>query len=99
GEVTGEDRCGHAKRARRRSRVGVLELVCRARVVEEVRSGERDIDVPRLADRLSAVEGLSNGELPRPLLDETRETEEVLRPLGRCKRRPAVLERTTRRVD
>ena len=34
----------------------VLELVRPARVVEEVRGGEREVDVPRFADRLAAVE-------------------------------------------
>ena len=36
-------------------REGVLELVGPARVVEEVRRGQRQVDVARLLDRLAAV--------------------------------------------
>src|SRR6185436_6173579 len=50
---------------------------------EEVRRGERDVDVARLADRLAAVERLRDGQLARTLLYEPSEPEQVLRALGR----------------
>ena len=46
----------------------VLELVGPAGVVEEVRGGERQVDVARLLDRLAAVQRLEHGELARALL-------------------------------
>ena len=46
----------------------VLELVGPARVVEEVRGRERQVDVARLLDRLAAVQRLEHGELARALL-------------------------------
>ena len=45
------------------TRCRVLELVGPARVVEEVRGRERDVDVARLLDRLAAVERLEHREL------------------------------------
>ena len=77
----------------------VLELVGPARVVEEVRRGERQVDVARLLDRLAAVERLQHGELARALLQQPRDPEQVLRALGRAQRRPAVLERRARGGD
>ena len=71
----------------------VLELVGPARVVEEVRRGEREVDVAGLLDRLAAVQRLQHGELARALLEDPRDPEEVLRALGGGQRRPAVLER------
>jgi hypothetical protein len=47
-----------------------------------VRRGERQVDVARLLDRLAAVERLEDGEFARPLLEEARDAEEVLRALG-----------------
>jgi hypothetical protein len=51
-------------------RHGVLQLVGPAGVVEEVRRGQRDVDVARLADRLAAVDRLDHRQLARALLDE-----------------------------
>ena len=73
---------GDAERARLAVRERVLELVGPARVVEEVRRGERDVDVARLLDRLAAVQRLRDRELARALLDQARDPEQVLRPLG-----------------
>jgi hypothetical protein len=53
-------------------------------VVEEVRSGQREIDVARLLDRLAAVERLGDGQLAAPLLEDAGDPEQVLRPLGRA---------------
>ena len=53
-------------------REGVLELVRPARVVEEMRGRERQVDVARLADRLAAVQRLEHGELARALLQDAR---------------------------
>ena len=95
-EVPGDDLAGDAERLRLPVRERVLELVGPARVVEEVRRRERQVDVAALADRLAAVEALEHGELARALLDEPRDPEEVLRALGGRERRPAVLERAAR---
>src|SRR6478735_1922420 len=71
-------------------REGVVELVGPAGVVEEVRRGERQVDVARLLDRLASVERLEDGELARALLEDAGDAEEVLRALGAGERRPAV---------
>ena len=63
---------GDAERPRPAVRERVLELVGPARVVEEVRRRERQVDVARLLDRLAAVERLGDGELARALLDQER---------------------------
>ena len=60
---------------------GVVELVGPARVVEEVRGGERQVDVAGLLDRLAAVERLEDGELPGPLLQQAGDAVQVLGPL------------------
>src|SRR6202008_4838347 len=67
-----------------------LELVGPAGVVEEVGRGEREVDVARLLDRLSAVQRLEHGELARAFLEEARNAEEVLRPLRAREGRPTV---------
>ncbi len=77
----------------------VLELVRPARVVEEVRGGEREVDVAGLLDRLAAVQRLEHGELARALLQDARDPEEVLRALGAGELRPAVRERGARGGD
>ena len=64
-----------------------------------MRGRERDVDVARLADRLAAVQRLEHGELARPLLEEARDSEEVLRALGAGQGRPAVLEGVARGLD
>ena len=86
-EVPGDDLRGDAERPRSPAREGVLELVGPARVVEEVRRGEREVDVARLLDRLAAVERLRYRELPGALLEDARDPEEQLRPLRRASRR------------
>ena len=58
-----------------------------------MRSRERQVDVAAFADRLAAVEALEHGELPRALLDDPCDPEEVLGALGGRERRPAVVER------
>ena len=98
-EVPRDDLAGDADRPRPAVRERVLELVGPARVVEEVRGRERQVDVARLLDRLAAVERLEHGELARALLEDARDAEEVLRALRRRDRRPAVLECVARRRD
>ena len=95
-EVPGDDLRGDTDGPRRPVRKRVLELVGPPRVVEEVRRGERQVDVARLADRLAAVERLGHGELARALLEDARDTEEVLRALRGRDLAPAVLERAER---
>ena len=63
------------------ARERVLELVRPARVVPEVRRGERDVDVAALLDRLARVHRLEDGELAAPLLEDPGDPEEVLRAL------------------
>ena len=67
-EVPRDDLPGDAERPRRAVRERVLELVGPAGVVEEVRGGERQVDVARLLDRLAAVQRLEHRELARALL-------------------------------
>ena len=98
-EVPRDDLAGDSDRLRLPVRERVLELVRPARVVEEVGRRERDVDVARLADRLAAVQRLEHGELARPLLEEARDSVEVLRALGAGQGRPAVLEGVARSLD
>ena len=98
-EVPRDDLAGDADRPRAPVRERVLELVGPARVVEEVRGRERQVDVARLLDRLAAVQRLEHGELARALLEDARDPEQVLRALGAGQRRPAVLERLARGRD
>ena len=67
---------------------GVIELVGPTGVVEEVRRGERDVDVARLADRLAVVERLHDREFARTLLDQSGDAKEILRALGAGRLRP-----------
>ena len=69
-EVPRDDLAGDAERPRAPVRERVLELVGPAGVVEEVRGGERQVDVARLLDRLAAVERLEHRELARALLEQ-----------------------------
>ena len=87
-EVPRDDLARDAERPRGPVRERVLELVRPARVVEEVRRGERQVDVARLLDRLAAVERLQHRELARALCEQPRDAEQVLRPLGGPQRRP-----------
>ena len=91
-KVPRDDLSGDPERPRRPVRERVLELVGPAGVVEEVRRCERKVDVARLADRLAAVERLEHRELARALLEDARDSVDVLGPLGRRPGRPAVLE-------
>ena len=67
-EVPRDHLAGDAERARLRAQPGVLQLVRPARVVEEMRSGERDVDVAGFLDRLAVVEALQHRELAGSLL-------------------------------
>jgi ParB family chromosome partitioning protein len=87
-EVPRHDLRDDAQRSRIAPRQPVGQLVRPARVVEEVRGGERDVDVARLADRLAAVHRLHDGQLAGTLLHEPRDPEEVLAALERRQRRP-----------
>ena len=48
-----------------------------------MRGGQRHVDVAGLADRLAAVERLDDRQLPRALLDQARDPEQVLAALQR----------------
>ena len=86
------------------AREGVVELVGPTGVVEEVRRGERDVDVARLLDRLAAVHRLDDGELAGLLLQQRarcgRCTSRVRRrasSTSTCRRPRARLSRRRRR--
>src|SRR5919201_469847 len=98
-EVPRNDLARNPERLRPAVRECVLELVRPARVVEEVRGGQRQVDVAGLANRLAAVQGFEHRELARAFLEDTRDPEEVLRALGGGRRRPTVLERFPRSAD
>src|SRR5207247_10027691 len=53
----------------------------------------------RLLDRLAAVQRLEHRELARALLENARDPEQVLRPVGAGQLAPAILERVPRRGD
>ena len=78
-EVPRNDLPGHTERSRRGAEARVLELVGPARVVEEVRGRQRDVDVARLADRLAVVERLEHRQFAAAFLDRTCDAEQVLR--------------------
>ena len=89
-EVPRDDLGRHAERTRDAPRERVLELVRPARVVPEMRRGERDVDVPALLDRLAGIHRFEDGELARPLLQDPRDPEQVLGPFlaGQATPRP-----------
>ena len=87
-EVPRDDLAGDAERLGSLAEAGVLELVGPAGVVEEVRRGERDVDVARLADRLAVVERLEHRELAGALLQDPGDPEQVLAALARRHPRP-----------
>ena len=61
---------------------GVVELVGPARVVEEPGSDEWNVDIPALLDGFAVVEALSDRKLPRALLNESGDAEQVLAAVG-----------------
>ena len=89
-EVPRDDLAGDADGPRPAVRERVLELVRPAGVVEEVRRGEREVDVARLLDRLAAVERLEDGELARALLQDARDRGRGISRARAGERRPAV---------
>ncbi len=95
-EVPGHDLGGDAERRGLAAADSIRELVGPARVVEEVRRGQRHVHVARLADRLAAVHRLDDRELTRTLLDQARDPEEVLAALEPAQRGPARLGRPCR---
>src|SRR3990170_1274700 len=75
-EVPRDHLPGHAERPRDAVYERILELVRPAGVVEEVRRGERQVDVARLPDRLAAVERLEHTQLPGALPEDAGRPEE-----------------------
>ena len=80
-EVPRDDLARHPQRPRVRAEPGVLQLVRPARVVEEVRGGQRDVHVPRFPDRLAVVQAFQHRELAGPLLDDPGDPVQVLGPV------------------
>src|SRR5664279_6292816 len=64
-------------------------------MVEEVRRGQGDVDVARLLDGLAVVQRLQDGELPRALGQDARDTKEVLAALRAGKATPRPVESRT----
>jgi ParB family chromosome partitioning protein len=87
-EVPRDDLAGDAERPRVWPEACIRELVRPARVVEEVRRAQRDVDVAGLPDRLAVVERLEDGEFAGPLLNDPGDPEEVFGPVGRPHRSP-----------
>ncbi len=87
-EVPRDHLPGDSERPRAPAGERVLELVGPARVVEEVRRHQRQVDVARLADRLAAVHRLDDGELAAALLHDARDAVDVLAALARRELRP-----------
>ena len=90
-EVPRDHLAGYPQRPGRRPEPGVLQLVGPARVVEEVRRGQRDVDVAGFLDRLAVVEALQHRELAGPLLQQPGDPVQVLGPLGAGHRPPDAL--------
>ena len=88
-EVPGDHLPGDPERAGTGAEPGVGELVGPARVVEEMRRGERDVHVPGLLDRLAVVQALQHRELAGALLDGAGDPVQVLGPLPAGHRAPA----------
>ncbi len=82
---------GHPERPRVRAEPGVLQLVRPARVVEEVRGGQRDVHVPRFPDRLAVVQAFQHRELAGPLLDDPGDPVQVLGPVPARRGAPGAL--------
>ena len=80
-EVPRDHLCRDPERAHGTSRERVVQLVGPTRVVEEVRRGQRHVDVTRFFDRLAAIERFEHGELARSLLQDACDAVQVFRPL------------------
>ena len=88
----------HAKWCDPPTRRHVVEFVCPTRVVEKMRCRHRYIEVPRLLDRLATIQRLRDGKLPRTILQQPRDAEEILRPLPARQLAPDVIIRRLRRL-
>ena len=95
-EVPRDDLAGHAQRLGIWPEARMVELVGPARVVEEPRGHQRDVDVARLADRLAVVERLEHGELAGAFLQDARDAVEILPALARRHLRPDPVVRAAR---
>src|SRR6185312_7036615 len=82
---------GYSERARVRSEARVVELVCPAGVVEEPGRDERNVDIPRLLDRLAVVEALRHREFAGALLHEAGDAEQVLSAISARELRPGAV--------
>ena len=95
-EVPGDDLAGHTQGPGDATRKRVLELVRPARVVPEVGGGERHVDVAALLDRLAGIHRFEDGELAAALLEDPRDSVEVLGALLARQSTPASSEGTAR---
>ena len=87
-EVPGDNLTGDTERARVRAESRVVEFVRPPCVVEEPRCNERDVDIAAFLDGLAVVEALSHGKFTTALLNEARDAEQVLAPIGSAHTRP-----------
>src|SRR4030095_11063881 len=82
GKVPWDDLPGYAERLWIWSEARVRELVRPARVVEEVRRHQGDVNVAGFADRLAVVQGFEDGKFAGALLDDPRDAKQILGPVG-----------------
>ncbi len=75
---------------------GILELVGPARVMEEMRRDQGQVEIAALADRLAAVHRLEHGEFASLLLEEPGDAEKVFATLRRSHRSPCFFKGTPR---
>ena len=97
GKFHGMTCAGHAERLRVGAEARVRKLVGPARVVEEVRGDQRQVDVAGLLDRLAVVQRLQHRQLARALLDDPGDPEQVLGPVPARHRTPDLLVRASGR--
>ena len=97
GKFHGMTCAGDADRLRVGAETRVPELVGPARVVEEVRRDQRDVDVARLPDRLAVVDRLQHRQLPGALGDDARDAEQVFRARRRRASGPTPSRKAARR--
>ena len=88
----------HTERRDPTTRRHVVEFVRPTGVIKKVRRRHRYIEIPRFLDRLATIQRLRDGKLPRTILQQPRDAEEILRPLAARQLAPDVIVRRLRRL-
>src|ERR1700722_4198914 len=81
-EIPGDNLADDAEGFRGAAGEGVLELVCPAGVIKEMRGDERKIDIAAFLDGLAAVYGLEHGEFAGFFLDDARDAVKIFAALA-----------------